>query len=315
MLTAEINRERKLGVEYEMTFPLVGAGSGHDVQQALANVLSANGLPSVVRGYSHEPLPRGADFAVEYDSSICGESTYQGISWHPVELKTRILTYPEWESLVPKALEIARYMGGRVNQSCGHHVHAGLPEARARNPRIIRSLFNIVHRFEPVVFGLCAPSRRTNGFSRPMPDRSRMLHGCRTLRAYRTALGRWERYYGLNLTTIFDSSPHVEFRYHQGTLDPEKARHWLRLCLQLVQHAATRNCQAAQRQAENTRKDFDNFRYSIGLKSNAGIYSKVSDELKETGRFLLRRWRHFNEPQPPVSGDDEKAHAVVEEEN
>ena len=262
-----------------------------------------NGLNAVVRGYCHDPLPRGADLAVEFDSSVRGESEYAGIQWFPIELKTRIVTYDEWERLVPKALAICTYMGARLNTSCGHHVHIDFPEARARKPLAIRSLYNLMHRFEPIIYGLVAPSRLTNDFCRPMPDRSRLLHGCRTKRCFQRALGHWERYYGLNLTHIFAPEPHIEMRYSQSTLDSEKARHWLRLCLQLVEHAVTRNCQAADQPAQNTRKDFDNLRYSIGLKSNAGIYAKVGDELKETGKFLLKRWKHFNEPVP-VSGDE-----------
>jgi hypothetical protein len=33
---------------------------------------------------------------------------------------------------------------------------------------------------------------------------------------------------------------------------------------------------------------------SIGLKVNSKVYSVVSPELRETGRFMLRRWKHFN---------------------
>jgi hypothetical protein len=217
------------------------------------------------------------------------------------------LTYDEWENLVPKALDICRYMGARVNKSCGHHVHLALDEVHARRPgpKVIRSLFNIVRRFEPVIFGLVAPSRRTSQFTRPLPDRSRLFHDCHNIRSFRQAVGRWERYYGLNLVNALASEPHVEFRYHHGTLEVEKARHWLRLCLQVVQHSVTRNCQAAERQVENSRKGFDALRYTLGLKSNIGIYAKVSDELKETGKYFLKRWKHFNEPAS-ISGEEEK---------
>jgi len=308
MLAAELNRSRKLGVEYEMTFPLVGSGSGRDVQQALARVLSANGLNAVVRGYSHEPLPVGADLAVEYDTSVQGESRYAGITWHPVELKTRIIDYNEWEAIVPKALEICSYMGGRVNKSCGHHIHVSLDEVhqRSQGPKVIRSLYNLVHRFEPVIYGLVSQSRRNSfGYSSPLPNYPRMFHGCGGIRSYREILSGFERRFGLNLTHVLKESPHVEFRYHQGTLDVEKARHWLRFCLQLTQHAVTRNCAAAEKQTCNDRKGFDALRYTIGLKTNAGIYSKISDELKETGKYLLRRWNAFNTQSSETSGNDQ----------
>ena len=307
MLTAEINRTRKLGVEYEMTIPLVGRGSGHDVQQTLADILSANGLRAVARGYSHDPLPSSADFAVEHDGSVRGESEYAGIQWYPIELKTRILNYDEWEALVPKALDICRYMGARVNKSCGHHVHLALDEVHARRPgpKVIRSLYNIVHRFEPVIFGLLAPSRRVSQFCRPL-DRSGLFKDCHNIRGFRQVVSRWERYFGLNLTNALAPQAHVEFRQHHGTIESEKARHWLRLCLQVVQHSVTRNCQAAERQVENSRKGFDAMRFTLGLKSNAGIYSKVSKELLDTGKYFLKRWKHFSEPAP-TSGDDDKS--------
>jgi len=306
MLAAELNRSRKLGVEYEMTFPLVGSGNGRDVQQALARVLTANGLRAVARGYSHEPLPPGMDLAIEHDMSVQGESRYAGITWHPVEFKTRIIDYNEWEMMIPKALEICAYMGGRINRTCGHHVHLALDEVHQRSQglKVIRSLYNLMHRFEPVVYGLVSQSRRNpSGYSSPLPGQSRMFHGCSGVRSFRKILSGFERRFGLNLTHVLEEKPHVEFRYHQGTLDVEKARHWLRLCLQLTQHAVTRNCAAAEKQTCNDRKGFDALRYTIGLKSNAGIYAKVCDELKETSRYLLRRWNAFNMQPSETSGN------------
>jgi hypothetical protein len=70
---------RRIGVEFEMTIPLVGSGSGADVQNTLANVLTANGIRAISRGYSRRPLQPGIDVAVEFDSSVRGESKYDGI--------------------------------------------------------------------------------------------------------------------------------------------------------------------------------------------------------------------------------------------
>ena len=310
MLTAELNRTRKLGCEFEMTVPLVGRGTGHDVQQMIADILTANGLRSVARGYGHEPLPAGIDFAVEHDASVRGESQFAGIQWCPIELKTGIIDFNQWERLVPKALDICKSLNCHVNKSTGYHVHLALDEVHSRRPgpKVLKSLYNIMHRFEPVIFGLVAPSRRTSRFCQPLQDRSRLFHNCHGIRSFRTATSRFERYYGLNLTNALALQAHVEFRHHHGTLEKEKARHWLRLCLQIVEHAVTRNCQAAEHQIENTRKGFDAFRYTLGLKSNSRIYSKVSDDLLETGKFFLKRWKNFNQGQVPEdnTADDEK---------
>jgi len=293
MLIAELNRTRRIGAEYEMTVPLVGTGTGADVQQTLARVLTANGIGAIARGYSHAPVPDGADVAVESDSSVEGESRYQGIVWHPVEIKTRILNgYDDWETVVPKMLEISKYMGARVNTSCGHHLHCSIPEFK-EDPRVIRSLWNLLHRFEPVIFGLLAPSRRHSNFCRPLPLASKL--GANTRLGFRRLLRAYDRYQGLNVTHLFDDHPRIELRYCQGLLDAMKARHWIRFCLQIVQHAVvTRNCQAAPFPLPNDRKSLDKLLVTAGFKVNTRVYAKVSPELRETGRYLLKRWKQFN---------------------
>ncbi len=295
MLAAELNRGRKLGCEYEFSIPVVGRGESYAAQETIAQVLTANGLPAISRGYSHSPISPPYVLAVENDSSVCGEDRYRGVSYAPIELKTKILAgIDEWESIVPKALEICAYLGGRAVQTAGHHVHMSFPEAQEK-PSVIRSLYNLMHRFEPVIIdGLLAPSRRQNGYCRRLEDRSRLLHSCHSLSSYQRELSNWDRRYGLNLTHIWEQNPHLEFRYHQATLNPDKARHWLRFCLQMVQHAVTRSCQAANEQVPCTRQGLEKLLITCGFKSNSGIYNKVSAELRETGRYLLLdRFRKF----------------------
>jgi hypothetical protein len=294
MLASHLNRARRLGVEYEMAVPLVGAGDAGDLRQTFARVLSANGLRCISRPYSHAPLPDGFDLAVEHDASVQGESRYQGVVWHPVELKTRILNgADDWERIVPKALEICRYLGARVTPSCGHHVHVEMTEA-IDCPETIRSVYNLLHRFEPVLFSLVSPSRRANSYCRRMDDRTKLLHQCTDLASYRDALAGWDRCRGLNLTHLLGAGPRIEFRYHQGTLEAEKARHWMRLVVRLVDHACQRSCKATPKQLAGDRRDLERFMVTVGLKVNSRVYSEVSPELRETGKFLLRRWKHFH---------------------
>jgi hypothetical protein len=279
-----------------MTVPLVGTGSGHDIQATLARVLTANGIRAISRSYDHSLLPPGADIAVEYDSTVQGESRYQGVQWYPVEVKTRILNgIDEWEAVVPKTLDICRYMGARVNTTCGHHVHLAFDEADG-TPKVVRSLWNLFHRFDEVIFGLVAPSRRASTYCRRMPPETKLLHGANSVRTLRRALAVYDRYCGLNLTHLFEELPHIELRFHHGTLDPVKARHWLRFCLQLAQHAVTRNCQAAPTPLPNNRKGIESLLITIGLKVNTKVYAQVSPELRETGKYLLKTWKKFNGP-------------------
>lgn len=298
MRTAELNRSRKLGVEYEFSIPVLSTGTAHAAREVLASVLTQNGLPTVARPYCQTPLQPPHVLAVEHDASIGGENTWRGITWIPVELKTKILSgIDEWEQIVPQALTICSYLGGRATVRAGHHVHLGIPEVQS-DPSIIRSLFNLFHRFEPVIYGLVPPSRRTSGYCRPIPSElSKLLHSCCSLRDYQRALV-FDRHQGVNWTTLFSAEPHLELRYAGATVDEVKARHWVRFCLQMVEHAVRRNCQATPTQVARDRRGIDKLLTTCGFKANSRIYGKVSKELRETGRYLLlNRWRKFNPTQ------------------
>jgi len=72
-LVAELNYDRRLGVEHEASIALVGTGGSREVHETLANVLTANGLRTKARGYSHAQVPQGYDLAVEHDASVRGD--------------------------------------------------------------------------------------------------------------------------------------------------------------------------------------------------------------------------------------------------
>lgn len=294
MLTADLNRTRRLGVEFEFAIPQIGVGSDGDVRRALAEILSQNGVAAVAREYSHHPVPPGRDVAVEYDASIRGESRFRGIRWHQIELKTRVLNgIDEWEQIVPKALEICRYLGGRVNSSTGHHIHIELAEASA-DPTVIRSLYNAVHRYEPLIFGVVAPSRVRSNYSVPLPNRPSHLARCRSMTCFQRSMAGLSRRHAVNWTHLWLGEPRIEYRYHGGTLDVEKARHWARFMLRLTDHACMRRCKAAKAPLESSRDNLDKMLTTLGLKVNSRVYAKVAPELRETGKYLLQRWKHFN---------------------
>jgi hypothetical protein len=313
-LLAELNLTRRMGAEYEMTIPLLGTGNGRDVQNSLAKILTDNGIRAVARDYSHQPVPEGIDICVERDSSIRGETRYHGISWIPVEVMTRILAGPtDWESVVPRTLANCRYMGARVNSSCGHHLHVEFLEAREQ-PTKIRSLFNLIHRFEPLILAILPPSRRNNDYCRPIPPSSaRMLHGCRSLRCFERALSGWIRTSGLNLNHCFESSPRVEFRYAAGTLDSLKSRHWMRFLNRLMEHAVTRNCQGGTQQVAPSLAAWDSFCFTVGMRVNHGIYEKISPELRETAKFLRKRLKELSPELCGISGDESSNSSRSEE--
>lgn len=292
-LVSALDRYRRLGCEYECTLPLIGSGDA-DARRVIAEILTSNGVPSVARGYSHEPLPAGIDVAVENDSSVRGETVYQGIRWVSVEVKTRILSGPDdWERVVPKMLSILNYLGCRVNASTGHHVHVEVSEVQGR-PEIARSLVNVFARFENVLLGCVAPSRRDNHYCRSIADQAAKFARVNCREDLNRVLAGIDRHRTINLQHIGTDSPRVEVRMHQGTLDVDKARYWMRLCLALVGHACRRNCKAAKTPLTDDRKSMEKMLVTLGLKPNSRVYIKVDPELRATGRYLLRRWGHFH---------------------
>ena len=213
------NPVRTIGaLEFECCVPQIGHGTSLDIQRQIAGILSANGIRATYRGYSRDPVPPESDIVVETDSSVRGESRLAGVTWVSLEVKTRILQgLADYERLVPETLEILRTLNGKVNASTGFHLHIGFHEVHA-DARVIRSLYNLIHRFEPVLFSLVSPSRRSNSFCRPLPDVSKLLHGCRKLSCFEEALGRFERYQAMNWTHLFDDDG--RFRESRISLPP-----------------------------------------------------------------------------------------------
>ena len=300
MLKSELNRTRKIGCEFEFFLPKFGNTSGDSVQQTLAAILTANGLPALSRGYSHLPIPIGYDLAVELDSSITGSWEWSGVPYAAIELKTKVLNgIDEWERIIPKALKIINDLGGKVNHSCGFHIHLSFEEIQ-NDLDHIRSLFNLFYRFEPVIFGLIAQSRTNNKYCRAISMNSyNLFQGNKAEKTYISSIARLHDKNGLNLSHLINGnclaySPRIEMRYHQGTLDVEKARHWLRFCLQMIEHSQTRSCQCLPKQIINDRVGLEKLLISCGFKINNNVYSDVSSDLRETGKWLIDRWKKFN---------------------
>lgn len=62
----------------------------------------------------------------------------------------------------------------------------------------------------------------------------------------------------------------------------------------MTDHACTRRCKAAKSQYGNSRSNLDKMMTTLGLKVNSRVYAKVAPELRETDRYLLKRWKSLN---------------------
>ena len=301
-MESEINHNRKIGIEIEFVAPIIGRGTNRDVQELLAQVLSNDGIRSCSRGYTQQPLPPGCQLAVEHDASLHDESRYRGLSWSKIEVKTAPMLWDEVERVLPEALQIIGYVGARVNASCGLHVHHHLPEAMSR-PQVVRNLQHLWWRFHRVMYGVMAPSRQSHMYCRPpQQDESKLFDDCGTYESLRGKLSHVERYNGLNLTNLGKQSRMtVEWRIHGGTTDWEKIRPWVLATQRWVEHAVKRSCHFKPDPVNNTQAGLNALLVTTGLKSNSRIYRKVSKDLRQVGKYLMNRWKHFN------PGQDRKA--------
>ena len=287
---------RRLGIEIEVVVPIIGRGDNRDVQNLLAEVLNHQSIPSVSRSYSHQPIPHGCKLVVEHDESLQDESRYHGLRWSKIEVKTAPMEWSEIERVLPPALEIIRYFGARVNHSCGLHVHHHVPEIVDR-PLIARNLQHLWWRFHPVMYGCVARSRKSHSYCHP-PEQAdaKQYDDCRFYERLLHILGRIGRYNGLNLKNLADRDRlTVEWRIHAGTVDFDKIKAWVLATQRWTEHAVARNCHYRPEPISNTREGLNALLVTTGLKGNSRIYHKVQKELRQVGRFLMRRWKHFNQ--------------------
>ena len=295
-MQASINHDRKIGIEIEVVVPIIGVGENRDVQRLIAEVLTNHGIQSFSRGYSHQPVPAGSKFAIEHDMSLRDESRYAGLRWSKIEAKTAPMTWDEIEQVLPPALDIIRYVGSRANYSCGLHVHHHLPEAEQR-PEVVRNLQHLWWRFHPVMYAVVAPSRKSSQYCRPPQiEDAKRFDGAYS---YCCPLPRVEssvdRYHGLNLTNLANQDRMtVEWRIHGGTTDWAKIGAWILATQRWVEHAVRRSCHFKAEPVANSQQALNSLLTTTGLKPNSRIYRKVEKDLRGVGRYLLRRWKHFN---------------------
>lgn len=147
---------------------------------------------------------------VKYDSTIRVRRPYS----YQIELVSPPLPFDSTgKEQVSKAVAIANETG-KVNRSCGFHVHVEANDLNAAQLSRLTSLFNT---WKKVLMSYVAASRRNNHFCQPEASRT-------------------NRYVALNLVP-FSIRGTVEFRLHQGTLNAQKILSFVALCVNLVERA------------------------------------------------------------------------------
>lgn len=167
----------------------------------------------------------------------------------PFASRGELVTPPLRELELPLVATLAtalRDAGASVNESCGLHVHVGIAGCGVEH---LNRLVDLVERWEPAVLDRVLPSRRQ--FAGPLDPR--FMAGFRARRpaaleefwelwygdsGWRSRRDRYDavRYRGLNLHS-FRRLGTVEFRYFNGTIDPEQILDHARSCSSLIEQA------------------------------------------------------------------------------
>jgi hypothetical protein len=184
-----------------------------------------NGLPVTAA-----PAFNGTHWRAERDGSIVAPAGYVAC-----EFVSPVLSGPEGVRNLVDMVAWIREVGGRVNPSCGCHVHVGvasvLPGADpAATADYIRRLAGVVNINAEALYAQTGTRRDLSRYTRRLSDDIRATLDLARREGdpgrYRCA----DRYRVLNVTNVTTRGT-VEFRAFAGTLSTEKVLHHLWTCL------------------------------------------------------------------------------------
>jgi hypothetical protein len=145
--------------------------------------------------------------------------------------------------LVHQACKRLAESGFGISKKCGLHVHIEYPSQL----KTIKNLLLMIYACEPVFYAINPPSRQDNNFCQPLLKAFRVVEIIRSpakeidklfyskkhprltaseIRNFKKSKFNECRYFGFNLHSLFYSHT-IEFRYHAGTIDPDKIMRWV----------------------------------------------------------------------------------------
>lgn len=209
-----MNQNRKYGVELEV--------EGIGVDQA-RQVLAPLSVPTNTRDDNQGDFSK---WSVHYDGSLDSGA----------EIVSRILTGDQGKAEIAVVAPALRAAGATVGPNCGLHVHVDVSDFTLP---MLRTLVHRYAHFESKIDRIVSGNRRgnRNSFSHSMHafisayDEEMKVPN----RTPRDFAGRIDsRYYKLNLVSIYKYGT-VEFRQHQGSIDPVKINAWVEFVVNFVE--------------------------------------------------------------------------------
>jgi hypothetical protein len=185
-------------------------------------------------GETHGEFP---GWRVETDSSLHNEPS---MAHRGIEVVSPILSGAEGLATVARMMTTIQAMGGRVNSTCGFHVHVGFD--REQVDALVRLIYLSANVQDALFASTGSPDRVHSDYCRPVKENFRALK-TKPVRSYRAlkhdAPCGCLKMNMVNISQVVDDGrPTVEFRVFQGTLNVAKARGYVQMALGLVQLAS-----------------------------------------------------------------------------
>lgn len=190
-----------------------------------------------------------------------------GDNFTTVELSSPILYGEEGIAEMRAMMDALRKLGGKVNKTCGMHIHVGVEDLSLAERKRITTAFV---RYEPFFDALVPLSRRNHSAcqsNRAFAKGGTLPAKLDTLRkpvaSQRELEARFPAFEAKYLKLNVSSASHrgtFEFRQHSGTLNSNKAENWVRLVLGFVE-----SFRKPVFVAKSKREDFNAFLKALNL--------------------------------------------------
>lgn len=267
----------KFGVEIELT-----GLSRENAARAISSVLC--GSPYHIGGAYDAWYVRddsGDSWKIVSDSSLRSE-TRDGrptAEDFRVELVTPVLSYAADMETLQDVVRALRKAGGRVNDSCGIHIHL---DGANQTPASIKNWVNIVAAKNDLLYKALNVEPDRIRYCRKIDDA--LVEACKKAHSMKDLMTAWykvypdsfrrptehyhsSRYHFLNLHSFFSADHHtVELRGFNSTLHAGEVRAYVVLALALNHQALTqRNARPAKAQVENDKFAMRTYLTRLGL--------------------------------------------------
>lgn len=279
-------KTQRFGVEIEFT-----GITRAEASEAVATALNAS---SQYDGGSYNiytvATPDGRKWKVMSDASIVAEKRGGGYagSEYKCEFVTPICTYEDIER-IQEIIRAIREKGGKVNDSCGIHIHV---DASTHTAKSLKNMASIMASKETLLFkALEVREERTKKWCKKVEEKLLDTLGKKRPTTLAEIKQIWyegrdgsqehyhsSRYHALNLHSVWQKGT-VELRMFNSTLHAGKVKAYIQLAL-AIRHQAKNQKGASRRETVSTNEKFTFRTWLIRLGLNG-------DEFKTARHHLL----------------------------